>query len=132
MPHVEPPRLPALRLGWSRARRRDGDSRNSVADEGRLFVRTKWKGEPEHLLQTARTRRVAPLFVGNSCAQRLDQAGSGRTSGVSAEDEPRRTGARDGIEVDHGEDVLASARLGGEVRRAAGAFGGTVCREEHE
>ena len=103
-----------------------------MADERRLFVWTEGEGEPEHLLQTARTRWVTALFVRDSCAQRLDQAGSGRTRRVSAEHEPRRARARDGIEVDHREDVLASARLGREMRRAAGAFGGTVCREEHE
>ena len=109
---------------------RDRDRRHPGAHKGRLLVRAEREREADELIEGARSGRYPAGFLVERLLHRLEQAWRRRTRRVSSELEPRTAPSADRVEIDHGDDVAARARLRGEVRRAERALLRSVGRHE--
>ena len=111
---------------------RDRHRRDAARDERRLLVEAEREAEIDELAQRSRPARLGAGLLNQHGACGLDESGLGRTRGVTADLEPGRPVARDGIEVHHRGDVRRLGRVRGELRRPDPAVDAAVRRQEDE
>ncbi len=111
---------------------RDRHRGHAARDEGRLLVRAEREAEVDELAERARPAGLAPRLGGELGPDRLHEARRRRPRRIAGELEARHAVARDRVEVDDGDDVLALGRVGGELGRAEPADGPAVGGQEEE
>jgi hypothetical protein len=103
-----------------------------VRDEGRLLVERVREAEVGELAEDRVARRHAAGLRGDTRRGRLDKRSGRRPRRVAVELEPDPAGSGDGVQVDHGGDVVPEGRVGGEVGRAERAERAAVGRHEQD
>ena len=111
---------------------RECERADALCEERRLLVEGVRKAEVSELAQDRIPRRAATDLRSDARGGCLDERSGGVPRDVAVDLHPDRSRAAHRIEVDHGGDVVAERRVGGERGRAEGAERAAVGRDEKD
>ncbi len=111
---------------------RQGQGRNAARHERALLVEREREPEIEQLADGRVPGGFRARLLENAERRRSDEGRRGRTCSVAGDHQPRRLGARECIEADHGQRVLPVGRALGEVRCTESPERAAVGRDEDE